>query len=57
MMFGMFNRIMGTGGSDKVGRDEFGTLMNELVKGVLAVGTGCSPDDRLMAKDKRLMKR
>jgi len=46
----VLNSIVSAGGSNKVGRDEFGALVNELVKGVLAVRAGCSPDDRLSEK-------
>lgn len=52
MMFRMIDGILCGGGSNKVGRDEFGALMNKLVKRMLAVRTGRSPDDRLL--DERL---
>mmetsp|Transcript_49054 Transcript_49054/g.59384 ORF Transcript_49054/g.59384 Transcript_49054/m.59384 type:complete len:208 (+) Transcript_49054:480-1103(+) len=37
---------MSLDGSQKVTRDHFGTLMNELIKGVLPVGSRFTPDDR-----------
>jgi hypothetical protein len=46
-MFRMVDGVVCSGGSDEIGRDEFGALMNKLVEGMLAVCTGCSPDDRL----------
>jgi hypothetical protein len=46
-MFGSADGIVCGGGSDEVGRDEFGALMDKLVEGVLAVCTGRSPYDRL----------
>ena len=47
MMFGIVDGIVCSGGSNKVGRDEFGALVNKLVERMLAVRTGRSPDDRL----------
>ena len=47
MMFRIMNRIVGGGGSDEVGRDQFGALVNKLIERMLAVRTGRSPDDRL----------
>ena len=38
-------RIMTDGGSQKIRRDELGALMDQLVKRMLAVGAGFSPDD------------
>ena len=46
-MFRMINGIVCGGGSNKIGRDEFGALVNKLVERMLAVRTGRSPDDRL----------
>ena len=47
MMFRIIDRIVCGGGSNKVGRDEFGALVNKLVERMLTVRTGRSPDDRL----------
>lgn len=38
--------IVGLGKSDKIARYQFGPLMEELEEGVLAIGTGFTPDDR-----------
>ena len=46
-MLRVIDGVMRRGWGDKVGRDELGSLMDELVEGVLAVGTRCAPDDRL----------
>lgn len=46
-MFRVVDGIMCGSGSNKVGRDEFRALMDELVEGMLAVRSGCSPNDRL----------
>lgn len=40
------NRVERLDGSQKVARNQLGTLVNELVKGVLAVGTGLTPNNR-----------
>ena len=48
MMFRMINGIVCGSGSNKVRRDEFRPLVNKLIKGMLAVRTGSSPDDRLL---------
>ena len=56
VMFRVFNRIVCSSRSNKIGRDEFGTLMNELVEGVLTIRTSCSPDDRLKDDRMRLSK-
>jgi hypothetical protein len=47
MMFRIIDGIVCGGGSKKVGRDEFGALVNKLVERMLAVRTGRSPDNRL----------
>jgi hypothetical protein len=39
--------VVGRSGSDEVGRDDLGALMDELVERVLAVGAGCSPNNGL----------
>lgn len=38
--------VVSSSGGNKVGGDEFGALVNELVERVLAVGTGSTPQDR-----------
>jgi hypothetical protein len=47
MMFIAADGIKRIGWSQEVTRDELSPLVNELVERVLAVGTSCSPDDRL----------
>mmetsp|Transcript_25178 Transcript_25178/g.35477 ORF Transcript_25178/g.35477 Transcript_25178/m.35477 type:complete len:222 (+) Transcript_25178:674-1339(+) len=37
--------IVGLSGSEEIARDHFGTLMDELVKGVLSIGSRFAPDD------------
>ncbi len=39
------DRVQGLAESDEVAGNQFGTLVNELVEGVLAVGTRLSPDN------------
>ena len=39
-------RVMGLRGRQEVTRDKLGALMDELVEGVLTVGSGLAPDDR-----------
>ena len=48
MMFRIADGIVCGGGSDKVGGDEFGALVNKLIERMLAVRTGSPPDDGLM---------
>ena len=38
-------RIMADGGRQKIAGYEFGTLMNQLIKSMLAVCAGLTPDD------------
>ena len=40
-------RIVRRGRGEEVRRDELGTLVYELVEGVLPIGSGGTPDDRL----------
>lgn len=40
-------RVVSRGGGDEVSGDDLRALMNELVEGVLAVGSCCTPDDWL----------
>lgn len=47
-MFGVRDGVVGCGGGEEVRGDDFGTLVNELVEGVLAVCSRCTPDYRLM---------
>jgi hypothetical protein len=44
---GLGERVVRCGGGDKVGGDDFGALVHELVERVLAVGSGRTPDDGL----------
>ena len=46
-MFRIIDGIVCGGGSNKVGRDKFGALVNKLVERMLAVRTSRSPDYRL----------
>jgi len=39
-------RVVAVGGRQEVTRDELGALVDELVKGVLAIGAGLTPDNR-----------
>lgn len=41
------NRIVRGGGSEEVGGNELGSLVQKLVERVLTVGASGSPDDRL----------
>jgi hypothetical protein len=43
----LLDRVERRSGSQEVGRDELGALVDELVEGMLAVGAGSTPDDRL----------
>lgn len=38
-------------GSEEITRDEFGSLVDELIEGVLTVGTALSPNDGLMVSE------
>src|SRR5690606_17760378 len=38
--------VMGLCGCDEVARNQFGALVNELVKGMLAIGARFAPDNR-----------
>ena len=40
------DRVMTDCGSQEIRGDQFGSLVNELVKGMLAIGSGFSPDNR-----------
>jgi len=50
MMFRMIDRVVRGGWGDKVGRDDLGTLVHELVERMLAVRTRCAPDNWLLKK-------
>lgn len=50
MVLGVGDGVVGRGGGEEVGGDEFCALVHELVERVLAVGTCCTPDDRLLTK-------
>ena len=52
-MLRVVDRVMRRGWGDKVGRDELGSLMDELVEGVLAVGARRAPDYWLWGKKRR----
>ena len=41
----MSDRIVGFDGGNEVARNELGTLMDQLIEGVLAVGAWLTPDD------------
>ena len=47
------HRIEGLHRGQKIARDQFRALMNQLVEGVLSIGTGLSPDDRASAPTDR----
>lgn len=47
MMFRIIDGIVRGSGSNKIGRDEFGPLVNKLIERMLTVRTSSSPDDRL----------
>ena len=47
MVEGVTDRVEGSGRGDKIGRDQLGSLVNELVERVLTVGSSSTPDDRL----------
>lgn len=47
-MFGVRDGVVSCGGGEEVRGDDFGTLVDELVEGVLAVCSRCTPDYRLM---------
>ena len=47
MMLRVLDGIMCGGRGNKIGRDKFRALMNELVERVLTIRTSRSPDDRL----------
>src|SRR6266700_1077298 len=38
--------IEGMGKTDKIARDQLGPLMDQLVEGMLTIGTGLTPDNR-----------
>lgn len=46
MVLAVADGIVGLRGSDKICGDDAGALVDELVEGVLAVGTGLAPNDR-----------
>jgi len=45
VMLGVGNGVVCGGRRQEVGGDELGSLVQELIEGVLAVGAGCAPDD------------
>ena len=45
MIFRVIGRVVQGCGYDNVGRDELGTLVHELVEGMLVVRTQCVPDN------------
>jgi len=47
MVKGITDRIKGGGRGDEICGDQLGSLVNELVEGVLAVGSSGTPDNRL----------
>jgi hypothetical protein len=51
-VFRVSDGVMRRRGRDEVGGDELGSLVDELVEGVLPVGPGGTPDDRL---ERRIM--
>jgi len=44
---GVTDRVEGGSRSNKISRDQLGSLVNELVERVLTIGSGSTPDDRL----------
>ena len=44
---GVTDRVEGGGGSDEIGRDQLGSLVNKLIERVLTIGSGSTPDDGL----------
>lgn len=48
---GVTDGIEGGCGSDEIGRDQLGSLMNKLVEGVLTIGSSSAPDDGLECHD------
>ena len=46
---GVGDGVVWGSGSEEVSRDDLGSLVNELVEWVLAVGTSSTPNDRLYA--------
>lgn len=47
MVEGVTDRVEGGGRGDEVCGDQLGSLVNELIERVLAVGSSGTPDDRL----------
>ena len=47
MVKGITDRVEGGGRSDEICGDQLGSLVNELIERVLAVGSGGTPDDGL----------
>ena len=50
-MEGVTDRVEGGSRGNEIGRDQLGSLVNELVERVLAVGSSGTPDDRLKHRD------
>lgn len=48
VVLGVGDGVVSRGGGEEVGGDELCALVHELVERVLAVGTCCTPDDRLL---------
>lgn len=47
MVFRAGDGVVRGGRGDKISRDNFSALVDELVEGVLAIGTCCTPNDGL----------
>lgn len=47
MVEGITDRVESRSRGNEISRDQFGSLVNELVERVLAIGSGSTPDDRL----------
>ena len=56
MIFQVIGRVVQGCGYDNVGRDELGTLVHELVEGMLVVRTQCVPDNDIGFGKKTLVR-
>lgn len=46
-MFAVVDGVVGCGWCEEIGWNDFCALVDELIEGVLAVGSSCSPEDGL----------